>query len=283
MYQVEFGKKLGVSQGAVSAWESDDEDRRPSADIYFRLATLAASPGDILFFLQKAGLSVETIVLATNKLAGDRIVRPQKGDNVLIAPVEQILPNLEFPSSLITNPLLTRYFKVDKHSMEHAAFEPGEVFLLDISDTALGGLEPFWDKLILAEIDFDKVTFGASDRRGKTIVAGWLVLSHIYDASAHAALATANLHPWIGASHKPSNEFDLSRSPESFTDDWLLHSRHPHPFSVAHETEASISSKAGRVGKSHDEFAKGYLRAGAHIRILGRIVGWFPSPSKGGK
>ena len=190
-YQADFGRRLGVSQGTVSAWERDDKDRLPSADVYCRLAALASDPADALFFLREAGLSVETIVAATNKLAADRIVRPSKGDNVLIASTESNLPDIELPSSRIPDPLLTRYFKVEKHLMEPAAFEPGEIFLLDISNAAAGALEPFWDKLILVEVDFDDPTLRATAQHGKRIVAGWLVLSHndLRLISSHGVLA----------------------------------------------------------------------------------------------
>jgi transcriptional regulator with XRE-family HTH domain len=62
MNQEEFGRLLDSSQGAVSAWERDDQDRSPSGVIFFRLAALAFDPDDSIFFLARAGIQPDSVV-----------------------------------------------------------------------------------------------------------------------------------------------------------------------------------------------------------------------------
>ncbi len=62
MSQEEFGRLLDSSQGAVSAWERDDQDRSPSGVIFLRLAALAFDPEDSIFFVRQAGIQPDLVV-----------------------------------------------------------------------------------------------------------------------------------------------------------------------------------------------------------------------------
>ena len=140
-YQADFGTRLGVSQGTVSAWERDDKRRLPSADIYFRLAGLAPKPEDQVFFLQEAGLSLDTIISAANQIVSQRIMSPAPGEIVLDPcaafkadrEAREPLPSIAYPAGLLSNPLLTRYFIIDEHSQSHG-FDVDDILLLDVSD-----------------------------------------------------------------------------------------------------------------------------------------------------
>jgi len=53
--QVQFAAKFGVTQAAISRWESGAKE--PSAENYIRMGNMAAKPG-CFWFLEKAGVDV---------------------------------------------------------------------------------------------------------------------------------------------------------------------------------------------------------------------------------
>jgi len=57
--QAEFGKHFGVTQAAVSKWESGQKE--PSAANYIRMGNLATDQSDCFWFWQKAGVDINRI------------------------------------------------------------------------------------------------------------------------------------------------------------------------------------------------------------------------------
>ena len=70
--QGEFARLVDVTQGAISAWERGDKRRVPSADIYFKLGSMARDPMETIFFWKLAGVNQEAIPrrCATSAIAG---------------------------------------------------------------------------------------------------------------------------------------------------------------------------------------------------------------------
>lgn len=66
--QEQFGQRWGYTQGAVSGWESGNPDRWPSPEIYIRLAGLAFDPDDSIFFLEQAGIPLDSVMAAAAQL-----------------------------------------------------------------------------------------------------------------------------------------------------------------------------------------------------------------------
>lgn len=151
--QRSFGARVGAAQGTVSAWERDDKDRAPSADMYFRLATLATKPEDQVFFLQRAGLSREVIISAANKLLREQIVRPEAGERVYIPRVEKTSDGLRevgtplmMPVELVPNPQSTHCFGI---RFTPTTFDQWAI--VDTADNEAEGLGPFWGLPVLVE------------------------------------------------------------------------------------------------------------------------------------
>jgi len=157
--QVPFGKKMGVGQGTVSAWERDDKDRAPSADMYFRLAILAAEPDDQAYFLQKAGLSGSVILSAADKIKADRSAPPSEGEIFRVPIVRRVNGNTEetgelFPvaNSIIGDQASVVCLSVDD-TLGPRLVPSGSKVLLDTSDNDAPDLCPFWGRLVLFDID----------------------------------------------------------------------------------------------------------------------------------
>lgn len=147
MDQEPFGRHLGVGQGTVSAWERDDKKRAPSAEAFFRLATIAPQTDDQVFFLERAGLNREIIGRAAEKLIGEQITRPEGIEMILVPRVRKTPQGLEpvgeplmMPPETIANPLSTYCFVLDEIEA-----------VVDTTEAESAELMPFWGKPILVE------------------------------------------------------------------------------------------------------------------------------------
>jgi transcriptional regulator with XRE-family HTH domain len=274
-HQAEFGKRLGVSQGAVSAWERNDKDRLPSADIYFRLATLASRPDDQAFFLQEAGLSREVIVSAANKLVKDRIVHPKEGDMVLVQPFQEDtqesqeqIPVLRLAANLAADPTSMMYIVVNKDFTGTGVFsnfpgskddvmgsleedlpqtfpplEMGDIILLDISRNDAVDLSPFWGQLLLVYTE---------QTPGPRYIIGQLGLQ-----ASDGLVFTARLYVWT--TNEGGEDLDIGL--------W----RGTIPASAQGEAFKSLEEE---LYKEAQPQARREIRLHAGYRIVGLVVGW---------
>lgn len=160
--QAEFGKVLGVGQGAISAWELDDKARAPSADAFFRLADLAKEPEDKLLFLANAGLTPKTIQSAARRLEKDFLedhlesstALEVKGDVILIPRCrytvqgrEEIGPPVPVAVELIANPASTVCVVLETAGIGRG----GGFAIVDTVDSDSVNLASFWGQAVLAE------------------------------------------------------------------------------------------------------------------------------------
>lgn len=280
-YQAEFGKRLGVSQGAVSAWEKDDKHRLPSADIYFRLAMLASLPEDQAFFLQKAGLSREIIVSAANKLMKERIVAPKEGDMVSIQPLRQDIQGnqeqvaaLQLTVSLAPDPTSMRYIVVnedftgeiisdfprdalgdlsidyiDEKPQAFPPLEMGDIILLDISRNDAADLSPFWGQLILVQTDLAP---------GPRYIVGQLgIMAH------HGLVFTARLQVWTTQEMIENPDIGLWRGNMP-----------------AGAQAAGARFEEEEVYREAQPQARREMRLHAGCQIVGLVVGWHRPSSR---
>jgi len=144
VYQAKFGRLLGVSQATVSAWERDDEDRTPSADMYFRLAMLASRPEDQASLLQKAGLTGSAILSAAERIRADRSAPPSEGEIFRVAIVRCTTNGIEETGELF--PVAASKVECESSTVcliiDEYTFGLGEApFGLYILDTSLAGAE----------------------------------------------------------------------------------------------------------------------------------------------
>jgi transcriptional regulator with XRE-family HTH domain len=158
MNQEEFGKLLDSSQGAVSAWERDDQLRSPSGTIYFRLAALAFDPDDSIFFLAQAGIQPDSVVSVAALLGkgginmdpilpvaeavlGEKLEaksqRELEGKDFIVPPLKGTQPvpfDVTIPASKVSNLTSTVYMVVGTKSVYGRAghgVRAGDILVLD--------------------------------------------------------------------------------------------------------------------------------------------------------
>jgi transcriptional regulator with XRE-family HTH domain len=145
--QTEFAKGVGVTQGAVSAWERDDKDRAPSSDIFFRLAGLASESEDSLFWLEQAGVTPQALLAAANKILEDQTLQPGATDLIRVLPLpgqkkseerEAILRATDIPDLSFVG-----YLIVDDQSADKG-LAPGDLLVVDTSQRDGPYLKPFF-------------------------------------------------------------------------------------------------------------------------------------------
>lgn len=153
--QSEFARRLGVNQGTVSAWIRGDKSRKPSAEMIWRLSSLATDPADILWFLEQTGLSVQAILAAARKIHELRYDAPPPGSTVNVMPLHgaESQDALLAERKRVPNPDHTFYTSVDVRAADFI-LAPGLVTI----DVRYRGtlLAPFWEDIVLVHIDPEK-------------------------------------------------------------------------------------------------------------------------------
>lgn len=166
MHQGEFGKQLGeglgkktgVGQGTISAWERNDKDRPPSAEMCIRLAQLASRPEDRIFFLGKSGLSSQIILSASEMIQGERTMPPVEGEIIRIPRLfqgpkgeEQQSPLLALSARAVHNPNSTEYYEIDMTGQMGGVRE-GDTVILDTSKLPLSSPFPLLKHRVLMRL-----------------------------------------------------------------------------------------------------------------------------------
>jgi len=180
--QAEFAKELGVTQGAVSAWERNDKERAPSADVYFRLGSLAHDPDDSLFFWKLAGVGSQALLLAANKVFKGSFTPPRKGEIVRLSPLPGGLGQrggeLVFPAALVPNPATTYFVRFTKRPLYW--FGPGDTLVVDTHDGDKPDLSPLAGSVVLIQLPFRRGPKGElldNPDKDKGVLMGRLWLS----------------------------------------------------------------------------------------------------------
>jgi transcriptional regulator with XRE-family HTH domain len=236
--QAELAKCLGVTQGAISAWERDDKERAPSAEAFFRLANLAENPEDKVLFLGKAGIAPETITSAARKIAKDFVedhierakVLKDKGDVILIRRyretaqgIEKAGPRVPLPTEFIPNPDSTCCFVVDELASGVIDAPRG----LLVVDTSVEGTENLHDLLSRVILLWYKPLY-EFERRPQGIYAGRLgiqagalrkgdtvELVHHWSLQFLTSAAGLSMMSFLNlGTHSGILPFDFSKTPE---------------------------------------------------------------------
>ena len=118
--QAEFAQLIGVTQPAISDWESATGSTGPSSESYARLAGLASYP-DSLWFLEQAGVDTNAALSTFGKLQKERgemaltlctLVPPFRKKGEASPKPEDFLP---WPTKYIPDPNSVAYWQIDHH------------------------------------------------------------------------------------------------------------------------------------------------------------------------
>lgn len=149
--QEQFASRLGVKRAAVSAWEKDDRLRKPSAVIYFKLASLARNSGEAAWFLERADLDQRAVFLVAEKIRQGRAASVAEGAAITVGPLpgSEDIGNLLLASERIPDPDFAYYFVADEACSQliHLA----GIFFLDTIGAGRS-IAPFWEQLVLVKM-----------------------------------------------------------------------------------------------------------------------------------
>ena len=270
--QKQFAVSLGVTQGGLSGWERDDPDRRPSADMLFRIWSLSKDPIDTIWFWEKAGLTQDAILSAANKILEKRLRPPAEGELVYVPalhenPEAKHKGGLWLPAQNIPNPGLARFVVIDEQSAGDV-FKTGDVIVMERNVGSPFHFEPFCGQMVVVQLGMFSiwkgemiheesasnpiavalVRFGPSDE--SRLSWGWRFLT----ISAEPGAPGLDGY-YQSFEHRHVNDEHRKREQERLKDPDLRKS-----------IQEEIEAKARTEGHTH------------HSRILGRFVAWFRPP-----
>jgi hypothetical protein len=231
------------------------------------------------------GINEASIMGAAEALARIPSIQLRKGEGILIKPLKKSGQQRQGPSrrfslsgSQVTDPTSVRYFTVDEQA-DGYGLELSDILLLDVSHAGSAGLVPFWDQLVIYELDME---FYSGVEGGKNeYLMGYLILREERVQPRGQSLYNAEVKPWIGADYSPS----------------FIHTEKLYKTRAAFEGyggwgfpigswrgESSPAMGSQRAGTSAIPDAVKHARSEVRAspekgRILGRVIGWFRGPS----
>lgn len=299
--QKQFAELLRVAQPMISAWEAGRE-LPASADLWIKFGEFAGWP-ECFWFWQRAGLSQKSLLAAAQKTLNEQI---RDGTSGLEGKVIPVLPfdgdagkaqePLLLSGSLLAGPLSTSYFTVDEKSAGYG-LKPSDILFIDASDSGSAHLTPHWDEMILVEHDrvahiSSQLKLPLSSPPDIEYVAGWLVLKEYRIGAGMQSIYLAEIDPWVHTLLRPGKVYEAHLHTERL---------YKHRRSLNHmgdaadgsmtigrwEGEAAGPSAPGEKWEKNTndllDRARREVRLFTGFRILGRVIGWFRPPSKGGK
>lgn len=154
--QIDFARRLKVTQPMVSAWEAGSDT--PSSAFLLRFGNMAPYP-DNFWFWEQAGIDVQSMTKAARKLTRERSAAPAPGEIIRLPRFRETLQGREsaglpipLPTEFIPKPGSMICFVVDKQATA-IVNSPDGVFLLDESENDAPNLLPFWGQDVFVEYD----------------------------------------------------------------------------------------------------------------------------------
>lgn len=291
---------LGVGQTVVSAWERGDN--LPSSEAWVKLARLAPSP-DKLWFLEQAGLDREIIVAAAKAQREEILIRPEKGEMILVPRVRKLPQGLKpagtavpMPAEAIPNALSTYCLVLGEHE-----------FVLDTADAGAGDLIPFLGQSALLEFDPEsghRRPFGWPIRGGfhmgilyvgseEYTLEGtlWQVMFLPQNAPACLPIAVGSwldtrirLDPRPREISDPTSAQDVEKFliPASDTEALRVNREKVLQWVDSPERKARWAGVEEAIARAVQEATRN-VRLAPGCKVLGRVIAQFPSKAEKGK
>ncbi len=176
--QIDFAKRLEVTQPMVSAWEAGRDV--PSSTFFLRLGSLAPYPKS-MWFWEQAGMNEQAILSAAQGLLKKRSALPAENEIIWVPRFRETLqeresagPPIPLPKEFIPNPASTVCFVVDSEATA-VLDSPHAVFILDETDKNAPSVLPFWGNVVFAKYDAEAAS---NPRLRSGIYAGRLVFGN---------------------------------------------------------------------------------------------------------
>lgn len=297
--QIEFAKTVGAAQSLVSAWEAGIA--APSAGAYLRLGNLAPYPDNVWFWTQ-AGIDEPAMLSASAKLLQKRQAKPRSSEIIRIPCVRRTPEGfkdlgrlLTLPRECVANPPATACLVVDKNTAS-SALPAGDLVVLDVSDNGAPDLSPFWDRIVLVDIDVrwdlraqaDSVAVSKMlsqvspdahfDSRRLGLALGRLRYKRVRDPRNDNKPFWSRWACWgatLGPFSDSEREFDWNNDKGSIClGEWQDHpTTHSIPIPRSQEEWAAFEVEARKQAARN-------LRLGSPVsEVLGRVIGWLRPPA----
>jgi transcriptional regulator with XRE-family HTH domain len=257
--------KHGLRQGTVSAWEKG-RDRKPSAEMFLRLAILAKDPTDREFFLEQAGVTPALILEVA-----DQITRRRNPVLVDAYPGTENRGQFLIDGNLIPNPNLF-YFVLDEKSSQ-LVFAPVDVLLIEADVGGEDGkeLKSLWNEIVLVWL---RESYAPKDLptglRPGQFLAGVLRLT----SNSPYDRWTAHLDPILQERSHLGIDIGFWNNPKANDPFAALPPESESRSSVrtAYQSELAVNLES-RAAET--------IRAIQEVDVIGRVVGWFANPNRG--
>jgi transcriptional regulator with XRE-family HTH domain len=280
--QVAFAKRLGVSQPTVSAWESGEDTPTPLSCL---LLGVLASGSEREWFFKSVGPDLQTVMAAADAILKGRTGAPAEGEILRIPYILETAQGSKdtgsvepFSPKRVPNPLSTVCVQIDE-TIAHPMLASGDVIVLDISQNNAANLGPFWNKIILVDIGHRR--WPSPSAPGGFHVVGF----------DRPALCVGQLR--LGGVGGTPVQLLSTRSLRSailavFSDTEIEHGLFEINIGVWRRPGMELhhplmTRKDLPPDAEVDEEARREMRLADGCRILGIVIGWFPSPSKSGE
>lgn len=287
MNQVDFAERLNVPQSRISDWYAG---RRHTAEMYLRLAKIAPYPEN-LWFLERVGLDKKTILGLGQQISDERIAPPAEVEGARVESVELVYEaDPSFPRARavgkirpVGKQVFLPPFAIRSLSstvcltVEDSSVSPwvgqGTIVALDTANDSSGTLEPFWDKLVLAEIDASEQSLFIEEAAPTGL--GWpmaLYIGRLRCKRFSRSIPGVHYHHYL-ASLDGFCDFSTEHVAQGLPA-WVGHWFHPLTHERGTPEEIETTKSEARV------MALREMRTSHSNRILGIITGLFPPRSK---
>jgi transcriptional regulator with XRE-family HTH domain len=143
--------RKGLAQGTLSAWASGK--RRPSAEMFARLGSIALDPDEAVWFYEQAGYTKDGMLKAAEAVWGKKFEPPVDAEVVRVDPLPGSEPGdqgaIIVRREIVKRPNATYYLVLNEESARYL-LAPG-IIVVDTGDRGCK-LEPFWDQIVLVNV-----------------------------------------------------------------------------------------------------------------------------------
>jgi DNA-binding XRE family transcriptional regulator len=271
--QVEFAKKLEVSQAIVSSWERDKD--RPSPESWFALGSLAPD-AERNWFWQRAGDYLKAVLKATKTIRRECRTPLREGEAIRVPYIRKTAQGREdveglvpLPTEFLPDPDSTFCLIFDEDATTRILPAEG-LIVLDRSENTAEDLSPFWDEIALVQFDTRKERGGIEMAWPEGLAMGRL--------RCKAQPYPDSYMDWIAEFvplnyHLPSGTRGLNLGYWHYQFSAAQRKALASPFGLVHDERKTKRTAEAQARKE--------LRLSPDCRILGRVIGWFRLSGEG--
>lgn len=249
--RAEFARALGVNRTSVVAWENNSY--KPKVADCLKITNRMTTASEKVSFLEEAGIDPSALADLAVAIGRSSYVRPRKGEAALVRDLVGNGEPLRVSTEIIPNPSSVRYFRIPEESIMG-----GDIYFLDVSHGERRLIAPLWGERVLIELRSESLPFAPNVMYD----VGRLRLVEGYVGEKEAAFE--------GMLDPLSDQLHITK---------VGSAEHLISYRIG------IWIKRSRKMQSEDirRRAKHEMEVLPHVRIIGRVIGWFSSQKREGE